>query len=520
MHKSNKTLAWKGRIRAVICESVAATTAIVSKFFSPGYLQYIVAEFAFLSFNMEHSATLEFNALPSWEKELKATALKYHVLVAWVAVALNPIWAIGDYYTIPNHFDDFLIFRIVVSFCTLLGVLFRRQLAERPEVIAIIPFIGISVQNAYMYSVMDIPQLQKHTFAYIALFIGAGMFVLWRPVYSIVIVIISFVANIIFFQLNSHLRPSDILINGGMLTASVAVFTILLINTRTNLTKKEIISRLALAASFRELEEKNGIIEEKNKDIRDSINYAQRIQQAILPLFEKIDKSLHDYFILFKPKDIVSGDFYWHTSVKTTLKDQPPEDIIVMAAVDCTGHGVPGALMSVIGSSILNQTVSNRDVNTPADVLNFLNRELNKTLSSIKDGMDMALCAINMNKLELQYAGANNPLYIVRDKQFIEVKGDKHAIGADGEDAAIKKFTNHVIPLQKGDSIYLFTDGYADQFGGPYGKKFKYKKFQELLTDIQDNTMEEQEKILNYHHEQWKGGLEQVDDILVIGIRV
>jgi len=134
--------------------------------------------------------------------------------------------------------------------------------------------------------------------------------------------------------------------------------------------------------------------------------------------------------------------------------------------------------------------------------------------------MDMALCAINMNKMELQYAGANNPLYIVRDRQFIEVKADKHAIGADTDDAMVKKFTNHIIPLQPGDSIYLFTDGYADQFGGPYGKKFKYRKFQELLIEIQDNTMDEQKQILNYHHEQWKGELEQVDDILVIGIRV
>ncbi len=469
---------------------------------------------------MKQPTPLGSELLPTWESELNAAAYKYHVLIAWVAVALNPIWALGDYYTIPHHFNDFLIFRLAVSGLTMVGLFFRKKFINRPELIAILPFIGISVQNAYMYSVMDIPQLQKHTFAYIALFIGAGMFVLWRPIYSIIIVVISFIANIIFFSLNSHLHTSDILINGGMLTTSVALFTILLISTRTNLTKKEIIARLALAESFKQLEEKNMIIEEKNKDIRDSINYAQRIQQAILPLFEKMDKGLDDYFILFKPKDIVSGDFYWHASVKTTVEGKAPEDIIVMAAVDCTGHGVPGALMSVIGSSILNQTLTNTSVNTPADVLDFLNVELTKTLSSIKDGMDMSLCTINVGRSELQYAGANNPLYIVRDKQFIEIKADKQAIGADGDDGVVKKFTNHVIPVQKGDSIYLFTDGYADQFGGPFGKKFKYKKFQELLVEIQDNTMEEQRQILNYHHEQWKGDLEQVDDILLIGIRV
>jgi serine phosphatase RsbU (regulator of sigma subunit) len=456
----------------------------------------------------------------SWQSELNASAFKYHVLIAWVAVGLNPIWAIGDFYTIPEHFNDFLVFRLSVSALTLAVLLMKNRLRDFPELIALIPFIGISIQNAYMYSVMNIPELQKHTFAYIALFIGAGMFVLWRPVYSIFIVILSFIANVIFFKLNSHLHTSDILINGGMLTTSVALFTILLINTRTNLTKKEIIARLALAESFKQLEEKNEIIEEKNKDISDSINYAQRIQQAVLPPLEKLDEVLKDYFVLYKPKDVVSGDFYWHAKVRTTPENGPSYNIVVLAAVDCTGHGVPGALMSIIGSTILNQTVTNAAINTPADALQFLNKEVTKSLNSIKDGMDMALVAINLEKMELQYAGANNSIYIVRNKQFMEIKADKQAIGADTEDSDAKVFTNNIIPLEKGDSIYLFTDGYADQFGGPKGKKFKYKKFQELLVEIQDNTAEEQKHILNYHHEQWKGDLEQVDDILVIGVRV
>lgn len=456
-----------------------------------------------------------------WQTELKAAAFKYHLLIAWVAVGLNPIWAIGDYFNSPFHFMDFLIFRLAVSLVTLVVVLSKSKLVNHPEYIAFIPFIGISIQNAYMFSVMNIDELQKHTFAYIALFIGAGMFVLWRPIFSIMVVVISLLANVACFWMFGHLKTGDILINGGMLTLSVALFTILLINARTNLTKKEIIARLALAESNNQLEIKNEIIEVKNKDIRDSINYAQRIQQAILPSVEKIDAVLKDYFILFKPKDIVSGDFYWHAAVKTTPQDGKPSDnIVVMAAVDCTGHGVPGALMSIIGSTILNQTTTAAAVNSPADALGFLNKEITKTLNSIKDGMDMALCAINFEKLELQYAGANNPLYIVRQKQFIEVKPDKLAIGADTDDSEVKVFTNHLIKLEKGDSVYLFTDGYADQFGGPNGKKFKYKKFQELLIEMQDNTMEEQKHILNYHHELWRGTLEQVDDILVIGIRI
>lgn len=466
-------------------------------------------------------STPESPIIASWEVELNSAAFKYHSLIAWVAVALNPIWVLGDYYTVPHHFVDFLTFRLVVSFITLLVLLFRHKFVQRPEIIAFIPFIGISIQNAYMYSVMDIPQLQKHTFAYIALFIGAGMFVLWRPLYSIIIVLVSFVANIVFFYFNSHLHASDIMINGGMLTTSVALFTILLINTRTNLTKKEIVARLALAESFKQLEEKNEIIEEKNKDISDSINYAQRIQNAMLPPLEKLKDSLRDFFVLYKPKDVVSGDFYWHASVTTTpTGNEEGQQIVVLAAVDCTGHGVPGALMSIVGSTILNQTVKNAAINTPADALSFLNKEVTKSLNSIKDGMDIALCAINLKKMELQFAGANNPIYIVRNKQFIEVKADKQAIGADMEDAHVKNFTNQLISLQKDDCVYLFTDGYADQFGGPQGKKFKYKKFQELLVEIQDNTMEEQRHILNYHHEQWRGNLDQVDDILVIGVRI
>lgn len=457
-----------------------------------------------------------------WQKELHATALKFHVLIAWVAVALNPIWVVGDYYNAPKHFKEFLIFRIVVSIATLIGIASKKKLKDFPELVALIPFIGISVQNAYMYSVMNVAELQKHTFAYIALFIGAGMFVLWRPMYSVIVVAVSFIANVILFDLNSDLKPGEILINGGLLTASVAIFTILLIHTRTNLTKREIIARLSLAESNKELEVKNKIIHEKSKDIFDSINYAERIQNAILPSFEKIGRDLNDFFILYKPKDVIGGDFYWYANVQTTPQDgEAQEDnVMVIAAVDCTGHGVPGALMSIIGSTILDQTITNAAVNTPADALGFLNKQINRTLNTIKDGMDMSLCAVNLKKMELQYAGANNPLYIVRKGELIELKADKQSIGADVEHAEVKTFTNHCFPLEIGDCIYLFTDGYADQFGGTAGKKFKYKQFHNLLIDLYKLPMKEQSRVLDARHLTWRGDLEQVDDILIIGFRI
>ena len=457
----------------------------------------------------------------NWESELNATAFKYNVLIAWVAVILNPIWVIPDYFNLPQHFNDFLAFRIVVSILTLVGILMRNKFRENPAIIAFIPFLGISIQNAYMYSVMNVAEIEKHTFAYIALFIGAGMFVLWKPVYSIVIVILSFIANIVFFSINSNLQVGEILINGGMLTASVALFTILLINTRMNLTKKEIIARLSLAESNKQLEEKNLIIEEKNKDITDSINYAQRIQHAVLPHKEHMDKVLRDYFVLYRPKDVISGDFYWFADIHTTpSRDQLSQEIAVIAAVDCTGHGVPGALMSIMGSAILNQTTSIAEINSPGDALNFLNRELNENLKGIKDGMDIAMIAINFHTHELQYAGAHNSIYIVRNKEIIELKPDKMAIGADSDDAINKNFTNKEFKLIPNDTIYLFTDGYADQFGGPKGKKFTYKKFQQLLIDIHDLPMDEQRNQVEKYHNDWKGNIEQVDDILVIGIKL
>jgi len=455
------------------------------------------------------------------EQELKTFALRYHSIVAWVAIILNPIWVVSDYFNSPHHLIDFFIFRVVVSVIILICVLSRKRFVRFPELMALVPFIGISVQNAYMYSVMGVEELQKHTFAYIALFIGAGMFVLWKPIYSILVVVVSLIANIILFSINSSLHVSEILVNGGLLTTSVALFTIVLINTRTNLKRKAIVAELALAESKRQLEIKNEIIEEKNKHIIDSINYAQRIQQAIFPPIEKIEGSLKDYFILFRPKDIVSGDFYWFSKVHTTPQNQEPaQEVMVIAAVDCTGHGVPGALMSIMGSTILNQSVSERTVNSPADALNYLNKQLANNLNSIADGMDMTLCAINQTKMELQFAGANNPIYIVRNKELMEIKPDKMAIGGDHENFETKEFTNQIIKLQKNDCIYLFTDGYADQFGGELGKKFKYKNFQKLLLEIQDNDMKDQKHVLNYHFEQWKGELEQVDDILIIGIRV
>jgi serine phosphatase RsbU (regulator of sigma subunit) len=261
---------------------------------------------------------------------------------------------------------------------------------------------------------------------------------------------------------------------------------------------------------------KNAELAEKNKDITDSIRYAKRIQEAILPTDRHVRRLLPDCFIFSKPKDIVSGDFYWI--------DKKGSDV-VFAAVDCTGHGVPGAFMSIVGHNILTQSLAESSVAVPGLILDKLNKGLSETLSQsydeakLRDGMDIALCTVNFKTMELQYAGAYNPLFIIRNREFIEVKADSIAIGSY-TDAGSPKYTTHKILLQKGDIIYIFSDGYADQFGGPDGKKFKINQFKHMLLTMNGMPLEDQKEMLEKSIEEWRGMLQQVDDMLVIGVKI
>jgi serine phosphatase RsbU (regulator of sigma subunit)/Tfp pilus assembly protein PilF len=264
----------------------------------------------------------------------------------------------------------------------------------------------------------------------------------------------------------------------------------------------------------KETELQKHIIEEKNKDITDSINYAKRIQNALLGQEDYISKHLPEHFILFMPKDIVSGDFYWGAE---------KNGYWYFTATDCTGHGVPGAIMSMLGISFLNDIVLSEQELSPAEILNQLReriitelRQADATVGN-KDGMDISLCRLNLKTLELEWAGANNALNLIRNGVLEEIKADKQPIGYHTE---MKPFTNHQIQLQKGDSIYIYSDGYADQFGGPKGKKFKYKQLEELIVECHHLNATEQKQVFKNRFMEWKGALEQVDDVCLFGVKV
>lgn len=265
-----------------------------------------------------------------------------------------------------------------------------------------------------------------------------------------------------------------------------------------------------------EIEIQNRKLEILYKHITDSIRYAKRLQDAILPTNATVERLLPESFVLFKPKDIVSGDFFW-------LFETPKR--IFIAVVDCTGHGVPGAFMSIVAHNMLNQIVKENPEFNAAEFLNELNALAGKTINqnseetAVRDGMDMTMCILEKGTNMMDIAGANNPLYIFRNENIQELRADKLPIGYL-EDQPARKFTNNRIQLEKGDTLYMFSDGYADQFGGPKGKKFMVGQFRSFLTQIHKAPMKEQFRTLDLTIEQWRGNLEQVDDILVVGFRI
>ncbi len=253
----------------------------------------------------------------------------------------------------------------------------------------------------------------------------------------------------------------------------------------------------------------------RNREITDSLRYAGLIQQAMLPSTQVIDKLLSEYFILFMPKSFVSGDFYW-VAYKNKQR--------YIVAADCTGHGVPGALMSIMGISFLNEITSNGCPQMSNRILNKLREKIMESLNQTgeinesKDGIDLSMCIINKDKTSIQFSGANNPLYIIRNNKLLEIKADSMPVGINA--VSEEPFSVTDIKIRKNDILYMFSDGFPDQFGGPDGKKFKYRPFKQLLLDIHKRKMNEQHTILRNTINNWMGNNEQIDDILIFGFKI
>ena len=270
-----------------------------------------------------------------------------------------------------------------------------------------------------------------------------------------------------------------------------------------------------IQAQIHDSDKQREIIQKKNQEIMADIRYASRIQQAVLPTLDFMNRNIGEYFILHQPKNHVSGDFYWVSS---------KENKKIIAVGDCTGHGISGALMHMLGAVYLNEIVSGINLNSASEIIEKLRDNIMRSLNQkgesgeAQDGLDLALCILDFKKKKLQFAGANNPLYIVRNQELIEIKGDRMPVGIHIN--FDKPFTNHEIDLKSSDQLYLFSDGYADQFGGPKGKKFRYKQFKDLLLSISHHPMEIQKEIINNVHDKWRGSLDQIDDILVFGLKI
>ncbi len=264
----------------------------------------------------------------------------------------------------------------------------------------------------------------------------------------------------------------------------------------------------------REIQNQKEHIEKQNKEIKYSFDYAKKIQNTVLPRNEVFENLFGEHFIFFKPRDIVSGDFYWISQSGSR---------IVLTAADCTGHGVPGSLMSMLGITMLHEIVNEKNVMHSEEILNQLRLSIARTLKQEgkigeqKDGIDMALMIYDTAKRTLEFSGANNPLYIIRNGEMLEYKGNNMPVAYYEK---MSDFTRYTIEMKQGDRVYMFTDGFPDQFGGPQGKKFKYRPFKDLLLEVHERPMDEQHRILSLIFDEWKGDLSQIDDVLVIGLRL
>lgn len=409
----------------------------------------------------------------------------YSIFIGLTILGLALSFSSGTPYAINFPFLNGLSFIVVFYF--LYGIVLRAKSGQKTEFPIVMAFIFLCL-GAIFFILSNVNIINNEFLAANALKVGSAIEVTFLSI-----------------AMASRYRQTQV----EKIEAQQKAFEAL---EEVNKLKNEQTERLEklVAERTQEIVEKNDILSSQNHEIINSINYAKRLQDAILPSEKSMKQLFKDSFVIYKPKDIVSGDFYWVEEM---------DDNLFFAVADCTGHGVPGAMVSVLGNNSLNRCINEFKLREPAEILDklteLIENTLNKNATSVSDGMDITLCVWD-KKSKLQFAGANNPLYLIRNGELIETKGDKQPIGKFFKR---EPFTTHEFELKAGDSIYLFSDGYADQFGGPKGKKLKYASFKNYLLELNDKDSNSIKSGLSERFEAWKGELEQIDDVCIMHVK-
>ncbi|MGZ3883384.1 MAG: PP2C family protein-serine/threonine phosphatase [Bacteroidia bacterium] len=445
-----------------------------------------------------------------WELEAKNLAHRSAARIWLIASAVVPFFAFFEYGYSTEQFRHFLTIFLCVSAIMLLVIVIQKKF----PLPAVIQTYGVSVILgccfSYMAAKTNVSNVHNYLMGVSAITLVRGMIYFGKVSQLVIVTLFN---HTLALTLICLLRPEPLFDIPGIESTLFfgiifMIFSFVGMNTRYMLTRENFSKSLELQTSF-------DVIEEKQTEILDSINYAERIQHALLAGKKLLNENLESYFVLFKPKDIVSGDFYWAAKLSNGN--------FVLVTADSTGHGVPGAIMSIVNIASLDKAVTKGDT-SPDLLLNETRRLVIENLKNDgsaeggKDGMDGSLLSFDFKNKILSCASANNPVWIVRGEELIDIKPDRMPVGKHERDTT--PFTLHTVTLQKDDMVYTATDGFADQFGGSNGKKFKYKQLQQLLISVSKDTPELQKQKLDEAFEQWKGRLEQVDDVCLIGVRI
>jgi serine phosphatase RsbU (regulator of sigma subunit) len=410
-----------------------------------------------------------------------------------------------------EYFNRFLILDFTAGFIVLFAHLLRRKIRYPDAVIT----YGSSILVAIVSTIAAVNTVGENVFTYFwivsMITVVRGLLYCQKVIYVAVMAFCHhfvIIAATVIFHPDSYFTLPNIL-STNIIQMFMVMFALSGANIRYNLTYTNFVNSFRIKAASQ-------IIEGKNRDITDSINYARRIQASLLASEQLLKENLPEYFIFFHPKDIVSGDFYWASKLGNGT--------FAVAVADSTGHGVPGAIMSILNISCLNEAVNAAKVYSPDGILNYSRDRIMEHMANDgseeggKDGMDAVLACFDFKGNSLRYAAANNPLWLIRNEELIEYNPDKMPVGKPM--GAVRPFTPHEVKLQKGDIIIMLTDGFADQFGGPKGKKFMYKPLKDLIIKLHSLPMPVIAEQLKLSFDEWKGSYEQVDDVLIFGVRV